>query len=506
MSDANDNPAEYYDVLIVGAGISGIGMAHHLEKFCPGKRYAVLEARAEIGGTWDLFRYPGVRSDSDMFTLGFGLHPWRDDRVISDGPSIKRYLVDTAKQYGIDRHIRFNTSVEDMAFDTARARWTVNVKTPDGDKQYACNFLLMCTGYYRYSAGYTPDFPGADDFKGDIIHPQLWPENYDYAGKNVVIIGSGATAVTLLPAMTDEAAHVTMLQRSPTWYFNLPERSNAIPVMSKFMPRSWAFRLLRWYRIVQQQVIYKLIRARPKASGDSLFKLAQEQLPPGYDAQTHFRPHYAPWDQRLCVVPDGDLFKAICDGKASVVTDHIERFVEDGILLKSGERLKAEIIITATGLALEAMGGATASVDGRAVDLGHTFHYRGLMLSDVPNASFFFGYINSSWTLRADLIARYFCRLLNYMDEKGYDIATPVNDDPTLKPEPVVNLSAGYVTRVADKLPKQGDRAPWRNPQSYFNDVAALRFGRIDDGVMKFSRRAAAASDARASAEKLAAE
>lgn len=485
---------DHFDVLIVGAGISGVGAAHHLQKHCPGKSYAILEARDAIGGTWDLFRYPGIRSDSDMFTLGYGFHPWREAKVIADGPSIKSYVIATAKEYGIDKHIRFNTRVEAIAFDSNAARWTVTASTPQGERKYTCAFLWMCSGYYRYSEGYAPDFPGADKFRGQIVHPQKWPKDLDYAGKEVVVIGSGATAVTLIPSMADKAKHITMLQRSPSWFFNLPQSSGVAAALSKIMPRSLAFRLVRWWRIVFQQFMYMMIRARPKQTGERLLSLVRDQLPAGYDVEKHFHPRYNPWDQRLCVVPDGDLFEAIKAGKASVETDEIDMFVEDGIRLKSGRTLKADIIVTATGLHLEAMGGAKASVDGRAVDLGKTFTYRGFACSGLPNLAFVFGYTNSSWTLRADLISHYVCRLLNFMDKNGYDMATPINDDPSLKAEPFLNLNSGYILRAADRLPKQGDRAPWRNPQSYFRDILVLRHGRIDDGVMKFSKASGAAS------------
>ncbi len=487
---------DHFDVIIVGAGISGIGAAHHLQKLCPGKTFAILEARATIGGTWDLFRYPGIRSDSDMFTLGYGFHPWREAKVIADGPSIKSYVTATAKEYGIDRHIRFSTQVTDIAFDSTTARWTVTAATPAGETEVSCNFLWMCSGYYRYAEGYTPEFPGAGKFKGEIIHPQHWPENFNYAGKEIVVIGSGATAVTLIPSMADKAKHITMLQRSPSWFFNLPERSNLAAGLSKIMPKSLAFRIVRWYRIVFQQIMYKLIRARPEKTGERLLDLVREQLPAGYDVEKHFHPRYNPWDQRLCVVPDGDLFEAISKGKASVETDEIETFTEDGIRLKSGKTLNADIIITATGLTLEAMGGASASVDGRKINLGETFAYRGLACSGMPNIAFVFGYTNSSWTLRADLISHYVCRLINYMDKNGYDIATPANRDPGLKREPFLNLNSGYILRAAERLPKQGDKDPWRNPQSYFRDIAILRYGRIDDGVMTFSKAAGVASNA----------
>ncbi len=484
---------DHFDVIIVGAGISGVGAAHHLQKHCKGKTYAILEARAEMGGTWDLFRYPGIRSDSDMFTLGYGFHPWRDEKVIADGPSIKSYVKATAQEYGIEKHIRFSTRVEAMAFDSGSARWTVTAKTAAGEKKLTCNFLWMCSGYYRYSEGYTPDFPGADKFRGEVIHPQLWPENFDYAGKEILVIGSGATAVTLIPSMTDKAKHVTMLQRSPSWFYSLPLTSNVVGAMSKIVGKPLAFRLLRWWRIVFQQIMYAMIRARPEKSGENLFNLVREQLPAGYDVEKHFHPRYNPWDQRLCVVPDGDLFAAIKEGKASVETDEIDTWVENGVRLKSGRTLKADVIVTATGLHLEAMGGAKASVDGRAIDLGKTFTYRGFACSDLPNLVFVFGYTNSSWTLRADLISHYVCRLINYMDKNGYAVAMPVNDDPALKAEPFLNLNSGYILRAAERLPKQGDKAPWRNPQSYFRDILILRYGRIDDGVMRFSRARAAA-------------
>ena len=488
---------DHFNVIIVGAGISGVGAAHHLQKHCPSKTFVILEAREEMGGTWDLFRYPGIRSDSDMFTLGYGFHPWREPKVIADGPSIKSYVKATAREYGIDRHIRFGTRVESMAFDSRTGRWTVTARTRDGEKRFSCDFLWMCSGYYRYSKGYTPDFKDADKFGGRIIHPQNWPENLDYAGKRVVVIGSGATAVTLIPSMTDKAAHVTMLQRSPSWFFSLPQNSNAAEALAKVLPRSFAFRLVRWWRIVFQQIMYKVIRARPEKSGERLLNLVREQLPAGYDVEKHFKPRYNPWDQRLCVVPDGDFFKAISAGKASVETDEIDAFVEEGVRLKSGKILPADIIVTATGLELEAMGGAKASVDGRPVNLGQTFTYRGFACSGLPNLAFVFGYTNSSWTLRADLISHYVCRLINFMDRNGYDIATPVNDDPSLKPEPFLNLTSGYIMRAADRLPKQGDRDPWRNPQSYFRDIAILRHGKIDDGVMRFS----AAKGARAATD-----
>lgn len=484
---------EHFNIIIVGAGISGVGAAYHLQKHCPSKTFAILEARDAIGGTWDLFRYPGIRSDSDMFTLGYGFHPWREPKVIADGPSIKSYVNRTAQEIGVERRIRFSTRVVAMAFDSRTGRWTATTAAPEGEKRYTCDFLWMCSGYYRYSEGYTPDFPGANQFRGQIIHPQNWPENLDYSGKKIVVIGSGATAVTLIPSMTDKAAHVTMLQRSPSWFFSLPQSSSAAEALARVLPRALAYRLVRWWRIVFQQIMYKMIRANPEKAGERLLNLVREQLPVGYDVEKHFHPRYNPWDQRLCVVPDGDLFKTISAGRASVETDEIETFTESGVRLKSGKTLAADIIVTATGLTLETMGGAKASVDGRVVNLGDTFTYRGFACSGLPNLAFVFGYTNSSWTLRADLISHYVCRLINFMDKHGYDIATPVNDDPSLKPEPFLNLTAGYILRALDRMPKQGDRDPWRNPQSYFRDIWILRGARIDDGVMRFTKAAGAA-------------
>ncbi|HBS34629.1 MAG TPA: FAD-containing monooxygenase EthA [Parvularcula sp.] len=497
---------EHFDVIIVGAGLSGVGAAHHLSRRCPDRTYAILEGRGAIGGTWDLFRYPGIRSDSDMFTLGYGFRPWLEPKVIADGPSIRSYVEATAREAGLDRKIRFHHWVTNLSWDSASARWTLTAKTPEGERRFTCNYLWMCSGYYRYSAGYEPEFPGREKFRGKIVHPQKWPEDLDYAGKTVVVIGSGATAVTLVPAMTDRAAHVTMLQRSPSWYFSLPQTSGAARALARLLPAPFAARIVRWWRIFFQQVMYKVIRARPKKSGERLFELARAQLPEGYDAETHFRPRYDPWDQRLCVVPDGDLFKAIGSGKASVETGEITTFAEDGIRLKSGKTLKADIIVTATGLELEALGGAAVAVDGRAVNLADTIAYRGLSCSGVPNIAFVFGYTNASYTLRADLISAYVCRLLNFMDARGYDIAVPVNDDPSMATEPFLDLASGYITRAIGRMPKQGARAPWRNPQSYFRDILDLRWGRIDDGVMRFSKAAGSASAATAPAAAVAAE
>ena len=487
-----------FDILIIGAGLSGIGAASHLQKKLPGKRFAILEARGAIGGTWDLFRYPGIRSDSDMFTLGYRFRPWSDAKIIADGPSIRSYVRDTAAHYGIDQHIRFNHRVSDLSWSSAQGRWTARVETPDGVRQLTAQFIWNCSGYYRYANGYTPDFPGAATFEGTVIHPQNWPEHLDYSGKRVIIIGSGATAVTLAPAMADKAAHVTMLQRSPSYLFAMPGSSAAARVMAKILPKGAVYSLMRWWRIFFQNIMFKLARARPKAMGKRLIEQTRDLLPDGYDVAKHFTPSYNPWDQRICVVPDNDLFNAISRGTVSMETDHIERFDADGIRLKSGKHLPADIIVTATGLVLEAFGGAALSVDGRGNNFGETYTYKGHMFSGLPNLVSVFGYTNASWTLRADLVSDYVCRLIKFMDRRGFDIAVPTLPDAPMPAEPYLDFSSGYVTRAHDLLPRQGN-APWRHPQDYFVDLIRLRHGRIDDGALKFSTIAgkAVTADAR---------
>jgi cation diffusion facilitator CzcD-associated flavoprotein CzcO len=474
-----------FDVLIVGAGLSGIGAACHLETRLPQKSYAILEARGTMGGTWDLFRYPGVRSDSDMYTLGYRFYPWRQAKAIADGPSILSYIKETATTYGVTDKIRFNSRVTAMDWDSASARWRVYV---EGDATpYTCSMLIMCSGYYRYSAGYTPDFEGRENFKGQIVHPQGWPEDLDWSGKRVVVIGSGATAVTLIPSMAEKAAHITMLQRSPTYMFAMPATSPTATFLRKYTPQAVAYKAMRWLRVCLQQFTFKLARARPKKMRERLINLTREALPEGYDVERHFSPAYNPWDQRICLVPDNDLFETIGAGKASVVTDEIERFTEDGIRLKSGEELKADIIITATGLVLEAFGGAEVRIDGETKKLGDLLSYKGMMLEGAPNLISVFGYTNASWTLRSDLVAEYACRLIQYMDKKGYNTVTPVNDKPDMARRAFLDFSSGYVTRATDYLPKQGD-APWRHPQNYFSDIVNLRHGKLEDGVLRFGR------------------
>ena len=480
-----------FDVIIVGAGLSGIGVAYHLQRDCPRKSFVILEARGALGGTWDLFRYPGIRSDSDMHTLGYRFRPWRGEKAIADGPSILDYLNDTAREYGIDRKIRYHHKVKRASWSSVEARWTLEVQGPDGKTlTYTCNFLQMCSGYYDYDAGYMPGWRGMERFKGEIVHPQKWPETLDYAGKRVVVIGSGATAVTLVPAMTDKAAHVTMLQRSPTYIVARPGKDAIANWLYAKLPERLAHTLARWKNILLQMYFYNAARNKPEAAKQRIIELAQAELGPDVDI-SHFTPRYNPWDQRLCLVPDGDLFKAIRDGKASVVTDEIETFSQTGLKLRSGNELPADIIVTATGLVVKLMGGMELVVDGRTVNPGAALNYKGMMLSDVPNLASTFGYTNASWTLKADLIAEYLCRILSKMDRDGYAYCTPRNTDLSMTADATPPLSSGYMQRAKDMLPKQGSKRPWKLYQNYAKDMVSLRFGSIDDGVLVFTFRAA---------------
>lgn len=481
---------EHLDVLIVGAGLSGIGAARHLQARQPGRSYAILEARAELGGTWSLFRYPGIRSDSDMHTLGYRFRPWREAKAIADGPSILRYLRETAAAYGIDRRIRYGRRVVAAAWSSADARWTVDVEdvATGAREQLTCSFLLGCTGYYRYDEGYTPEFRGRERFQGTIVHPQHWPDELDCRGRRVVVIGSGATAVTLVPALAEQGAHVTMLQRSPTYIASLPSVDPIAERARRVLPGRLAFTVVRWKNILRQIAVYQLSRRRPEIVKRVLRRELQRQLP-GVDIDRHFRPRYDPWDQRLCLVPDGDLFRALRAGRAAIVTDQIETFTERGILLRSGEELPADVIVTATGLNLLMLGGIEVSVDGAPVDVPNAMTYKGMMLEGVPNLAFAIGYTNASWTLKADLTGEYVARLLATMDAKGAVRCVPVNDDPTIEKTPLLDFDAGYVLRSIAQLPRSGSKAPWRLRMNYAADLLALRFGRVDDGVMRFSGR-----------------
>jgi monooxygenase len=491
---------ENLDVLIVGAGLSGIGAAHHLQAAFPGKTYAILEARNAIGGTWDLFRYPGVRSDSDMYTLGYRFRPWTEAKAIADGPAILGYVRATAAEAGIERHIRFRHRVIRAFWSSEQARWTVEAERPGGETTtLTCGFLLMCSGYYRYDQGYLPSFGGIEDFRGRIVHPQQWPDDLDYAGQRVVVIGSGATAVTLVPAMAQTAAHVTMLQRSPTYILAMPAEDGIATRLRALLGTRRGYTATRWKNVAVTTLIYKLSRRKPDMIRGWIRQMAVKQLPDGYDVDTHFKPTYNPWDQRLCLVPDGDLFQAIRDGRASVVTDRIASFTETGLRLESGAELAADIVVTATGLQLLAFGGTELAVDGRPVRLPETMAYKGMMLSGVPNFAFTIGYTNASWTLKADLVSEFTCRLLKHMDARGYDTCVPVNDDPGITEQPLLDFQAGYVLRSIDQFPRAGSRAPWRLGMSYAHDVVTLRHGKIDDGSMRFSRAAVPARPATAS-------
>jgi monooxygenase len=481
---------EHVDVLIVGAGLSGIGAAYHLQVNCPEKTYAILEARDCIGGTWDLFRYPGIRSDSDMYTLGYSFKPWKAAKAIADGPSILSYVRDTARDNDIDQNIRFNHRVRGAEWSTPDARWTVEAERADTHEtvRLSCAFLFMCSGYYDYEAGYTPEFQGTERFAGRIVHPQQWTEDIDHAGKRIVVVGSGATAVTLVPALAETAEHVTMLQRSPSYVVSVPGEDPIAKVFRRVLPSKLAYSVTRWKNVLLTMLIFQLSRRRPRWVKGLLRKGAEKRLPPGYDIDTHFKPRYNPWDQRMCLVPDGDLFEAICAGRASVVTDHIDTFTETGIRLESGAELEADLIVTATGLNLLALGGMQVAVDGREVTPAETMSYKGMMLSGVPNLAIAFGYTNASWTLKCDLTCGFVCRLLNHMDEHGYEECTPVSSDPSITEEPFIDFSSSYVQRSIDKFPKQGSKAPWRLYQNYALDILTLRFGPIEDGTMEFSR------------------
>ncbi|WP_084496848.1 flavin-containing monooxygenase [Nocardia amamiensis] len=486
---------EHVDVLIVGAGLSGIGAAHHIQAAFPHRSYAILEARDAIGGTWDLFRYPGVRSDSDMHTLGYRFRPWTQAKAIADGPSILRYIRDTAADAGIDRRIRFGHRVIGASWSSTESRWKVRAEHDGATHVFTCDFLLMCSGYYRYDEGYTPEFAGAGDFRGRLVHPQHWPADLDYAGKRVVVIGSGATAVTLVPAMAETAAHVTMLQRSPTYIMPVPSEDTVANQLRRLLGPRRAYTLVRWKNVLVSTLIYQLSQRKPRQMRKFIRGLTVKQLPDGYDVDTHFKPTYQPWDQRLCLVPDGDLFRAIRAGRASVVTDRIDRFTATGLRLESGRELGADIVVTATGLQLLALGGLRLTVDGQEVALPDTMAYKGMMLSGVPNFAFTIGYTNASWTLKADLVSEFVCRLLRHMDAGGYHQTTP-SPDPNVSPAPLLDFQAGYVLRAIDGFPKAGSRAPWRLGMSYAHDVIALRYGRIDDGTIRFTRQSAQPDDA----------
>ncbi|MFC9691787.1 flavin-containing monooxygenase [Kribbella sp. NPDC056951] len=485
---------EHLDVLIVGAGLSGIGAAYRIQTQSPDRSYAILESRDAIGGTWDLFRYPGIRSDSDMFTLGFPFHSW-GGKAIADGQDIREYVTETASTYGIDKHIRFGQRVLRASWSSETAQWTVETD----DSSYTCSFLYTCSGYYDYEQGYVVDFPGQESFQGKVVHPQHWPEDLDHAGKRVVIVGSGATAVTLVPAMADIAEHVTMLQRTPSYVASRPASDAFADRIRGVLPEKLAHRIVRTKNIALSTLTYRALRRFPTQAARLLNGMAAKQLPDSIPADPHFTPPYKPWDQRLCLVPDSDLFRALRKGTASVVTDEIERFTPTGLLLKSGRELEADIVVTATGLKMVALGKISLTVDGREVPVSSTFVYKGLMLSGVPNLAWCVGYTNNSWTLRSDLSSQFVARLLNHLRETGTDICLPEIDaaEYDAPRRPVVDLSSGYIQRAAGILPRQGPNGPWRLRQNYPRDLLMFRFGSIEDGVLKFTRRAPVAAGRR---------
>ena len=482
-------PEEHLDVLVVGAGLSGIGAGAYLERDCPWATYSIFEARDAIGGTWDLFRYPGIRSDSDMYTLGYSFRPWDGEKAIADGASILQYIKDTATETGVDKHIRFHHRIVAANWSTPEGRWHVTAERTDTKEivRLTANFLFSCSGYYRYDHGYQPDFPGLDRFSGPVIHPQAWPEDFDFTGKKVVVIGSGATAVTLIPSLAQTASHVTMLQRSPTYVISMPGKNPIPGLLRRVLPEQRAGSVTRWFNALMTQAFYQLSRRFPTPVKRVILRGATRQLPKGYDVDRHFTPSYNPWDQRVCVVPDGDLFKAIKSGSASVVTDHIDSFTDHGIRLASGDELAADDVVTATGHVLLFRGGMVVTVDGAALASPTRLTYKGMMLEDVPNLAFAIGYTNASWTLKCDLTCDYVCRLLNYMHEHDQLQCMPQNSDTSLSSEPILGLQSGYIQRAAHLLPKQGSKFPWQVHQSYLRDYRALKMSDVDDGVMQYS-------------------
>ncbi len=495
-----DSPVDQ-DVLIVGAGLSGIGMAAHLQMHSPDRSFALVERRANLGGTWDLFRYPGIRSDSDMHTLGFVFEPWRHEKSIADGPSILEYLNRIVDERGIREHIRFNNKVVGADWDSAAARWTVTMEDDKGAvSTTTARWLYLGSGYYDYDEPFDANFTGREDFAGQIIHPQFWPKDFDYSGKKVVVIGSGATAVTIVPSMADKAAHVTMLQRTPTWYAIRPAKDGFANFLRKILPEKTAYRLTRFKNIRLQDIVFRRAREKPEKVADFLTKKLKQALGDRYDPVA-FTPPYNPWDQRLCLVPDADFFEAMKAGKASVVTDHIERFDKTGIQLKSGQHLDADVIITATGLKLAVAGKIPVRVDGEPVAWNEHFYYKACMFSNVPNFSVVFGYLNASWTLRADIVSEYVCRVLNHMRDTGTTVATPLLADPTsLTEENIFDFSSGYIQRALHIMPKNADKLPWRLSQNYVQDRIDMRTGPVDDGVLKFGKAASVSKEASAPA------
>jgi monooxygenase len=479
--------AEHFDVVIVGAGLSGVGAGYHLQASAPDRSYVILEGRETIGGTWDLFRYPGIRSDSDMYTLGYAFKPWREAKAIADGPSILKYVRETATENAIADHIRYRHMVKRASWSTEDALWTVEAETGGKTVRFTCSFLFLCGGYYAYDAGYTPDYPGRDRFKGAFIHPQHWPEGLDYAGKKVVVIGSGATAVTIVPEMARTAGHVVMLQRSPTYVVSRPAEDKMANWLRGHLPGKLAYDIVRWRNVLFGMYFFRMARTKPEQVKARILKMVRQELGPDYDVETHFTPTYKPWDQRLGLVPDSDLFQQIRSGRAEVVTDQIEAITATGIKLASGRELEADVIVSATGLVLQVWNGVEIVVDGRKVDASRTLSYKGMMYEGVPNMASAFGYTNASWTLKCDLTCEYVCRVLNHMKATGRRQVTPVNNDPEVTFEPWLDFTSGYVQRAMAKFPKQGSKVPWKLHQNYAVDLMSLRYAKLEDGVLQFS-------------------
>ena len=479
----------HFDVIVIGAGISGIGAGYHLQTKCPEKSYAILEGRDTIGGTWDLFKYPGIRSDSDMYTLGFSFFPWKEKEAIADGPSILKYLDETSKKFNIDKKIKFNHYVKDASWCSEKSIWTLEVedKNQMDIVTISCNFIFMCSGYYSYEKGYTPDFEGINEFNGKIMHPQQWDTSIDYTNKEVIVIGSGATAVTLVPEMAKDAKHVTMLQRSPTYVVSAPQQDPLAIFLQKYLPSKLSYFIVRWKNILRQQWYFRLCKKNPKRVKDFIINQVRKSLGNDYDVDKHFTPNYNPWDQRMCLVPNGDLFKSIRKKQTSVVTDKIDEFTSTGIKLESGKILPADIIVTATGLNLEICSNINLKVDGKDINLPDTVTYKGMMFSGVPNLVSTFGYTNASWTLGADLTSEYVCRLLNYMKKNSITKCCPEANSKIENNDDWLNLTSGYIKRAKDIFPKQGKRSPWTNNQNFLKDIFQIRYGKINDGEIKFS-------------------
>lgn len=482
---------EYRDILIIGAGLSGIAAAYYFHKNCPHKSYLILEGRDAMGGTWDLFRYPGIRSDSDMHTLGYSFRPWIGDKALADGESIRNYIRETAAAYGIDRDIRYQQHVISASWSSEDARWTleVGVGAEKVIQHYSCNFLYMATGYYDYDGGYTPNWSGMERYQGQLVHPQKWPDDLDYTGKKVLVIGSGATAVTLVPAMAEKAAHVTMLQRTPTYIVSRPAIDGLPNRLEHFLPNKIAHQIVRWKSILLQMYFYLFAQRFPETTKKSIKQMVRDELGSDYDVEKHFSPPYNPWDQRLCLVPDSDLFKMMRAGKVSIVTDTLTEFTETGVCLASGERIDADIIVTATGLAIKLVGGLQLIVDSETIVANKLLSYKGLMFSHIPNFAQASGYTNASWTLKCELIAQYVCRLLNYMDKHDYVQCVPLPQDEPMETKPLIGLTSGYIQRAVDTMPRQGNKNPWRVYQNYLLDVLLLRYGKVNDAAMVFSKQ-----------------